>query len=77
MKKNKCFFRSPCIADLGCTRRQKRDKIVAECNYVRQALQDLLTEFANNAEHPQKSHQIEAALDNMFDRSKDLKRILR
>lgn len=35
------------MADSSCTRDNRREKIVAECNAVRQALQDLLSEYMN------------------------------
>ncbi|KAJ8001163.1 hypothetical protein DPEC_G00188420 [Dallia pectoralis] len=37
------------MADSSCTRDDRRERIVAECNAVRQALQDLLSEYMNNA----------------------------
>jgi hypothetical protein len=33
------------VAEAPCTREDRRERIVAECNAVRQALQDLLTEY--------------------------------
>lgn len=36
------------MADADCTRDERRERIVAECNAVRQALQDLLTEYMSN-----------------------------
>lgn len=36
------------MADSSCTRDERREKIVAECNAVRQALQDLLSEYMSN-----------------------------
>lgn len=36
------------MADSSCTRDNRREKIVRQCNAVRQALQDLLTEYENN-----------------------------
>lgn len=36
------------MADSACTRDGRRERIVEECNAVRQALQDLLTEYMNN-----------------------------
>lgn len=36
------------MADSSCTRDDRRERIVAECNSVRQALQDLLSEYMNN-----------------------------
>ena len=36
------------MADSSCTRDDRRERIGAECNAVRQALQDLLSEYMNN-----------------------------
>lgn len=36
------------MADADCTRDERRERIVAECNAVRQALQDLLSEYMSN-----------------------------
>lgn len=36
------------MADSSCTRDDRRERIVAECNAVRQALQDLLSEYMSN-----------------------------
>lgn len=36
------------MADSSCTRDERRERIVAECNAVRQALQDLLSEYITN-----------------------------
>jgi catenin alpha len=36
------------MADSSSTRDDRRERIVQECNAVRQALQDLLTEYMNN-----------------------------
>lgn len=36
------------MADSSCTRDDRREKIVRECNNVRQALQDLLSEYMSN-----------------------------
>ena len=36
------------MADSSCTRDERRERIVQECNTVRQALQDLLTEYMSN-----------------------------
>ncbi|KAI1238097.1 hypothetical protein IHE44_0012810 [Lamprotornis superbus] len=38
------------MADSSCTRDDRRERIVAECNAVRQALQDLLSEYMNNGQ---------------------------
>jgi len=36
------------MADSSCTRDDRRERIVQECTSVRQALQDLLSEYMNN-----------------------------
>ena len=36
------------MADSSCTRDDRRERIVQECNSVRQALQDLLSEYMSN-----------------------------
>lgn len=36
------------LADSSCTRDFHRERIIAECNAIRQALQDLLSEYINN-----------------------------
>uniref|UniRef100_A0A8C7J896 Catenin alpha-1 n=1 Tax=Oncorhynchus kisutch TaxID=8019 RepID=A0A8C7J896_ONCKI len=38
------------MADSSCTRDDRRERIVAECNSVRQALQDLLSEYMGNVD---------------------------
>lgn len=39
------------MADADCTRDERRKRIVAECNAVRQALQDLLSEYMSNVRY--------------------------
>ena len=36
------------MADSSCTRDDRRERIIQECNAVRSALQDLLNEYMNN-----------------------------
>lgn len=36
------------LADSSCTRDLHRERIITECNAIRQALQDLLSEYMNN-----------------------------
>lgn len=36
------------LADSSCTRDFHRERIIAECNAIRQALQDLLSEYMSN-----------------------------
>ncbi|CAK8697210.1 unnamed protein product [Clavelina lepadiformis] len=64
------------MADSSCTREDRRERIVAECNAVRQALQDLLQEYINNAGRPDKSDELESAVDHMMQKTKDLRRQL-
>nr|CAB3234268.1 catenin alpha-2 [Phallusia mammillata] len=64
------------MADSSCTREDRRERIVAECNAVRQALQDLLQEYMNNAGRKDKSDDLEAAVDHMMQKTKDLRRQL-
>nr|XP_002131748.1 catenin alpha-2 [Ciona intestinalis] len=64
------------MADSSCTREDRRERIVAECNAVRQALQDLLQEYLNNAGRRDKSDDLEAAVDHMMQKTKDLRRQL-
>merc|ERR1712223_968574 len=64
------------LADSSCTRDDRREKIVAAGNSVRQALQDLLGEYlANAGEIP--TDQLDYAIDNMCRKTQDLRRQLR
>ncbi|XP_022288190.1 catenin alpha-2-like isoform X4 [Crassostrea virginica] len=65
------------MADSSCTRDDRRERIVQECNAVRQALQDLLTEYMNNSGRSERSEDLQRAIDNMERKTKDLKRQLR
>ncbi|KAG0693929.1 Catenin alpha [Chionoecetes opilio] len=65
------------MADSFCTRDDRRLKIVEECNAVRQALQDLLTEYMDNMGRKQPSENLEKAIDHMYRKTKDLRRQLR
>merc|ERR550539_628998 len=64
------------MADSSCTRDERRERIVAECNAVRQALQDLLSEYLVNAGN-QPTPQLDAAIDTMCKKTRDLRRQLR
>ncbi|KAM4053297.1 catenin alpha-2 isoform 2-T2 [Anomaloglossus baeobatrachus] len=73
------------MADSSCTRDDRRERIVAECNAVRQALQDLLSEYMNN-EHrwmysktgrKEKGDPLNIAIDKMTKKTRDLRRQLR
>ena len=64
------------MADSSCTRDERRERIVAECNSVRQALQDLLGEYLTN-QGKRPSEALEAAIDHMCKKTRDLRRQLR
>ncbi|KAE9535651.1 hypothetical protein AGLY_007552 [Aphis glycines] len=75
------------MADSSCTRDERRERIVAECNAVRQALQDLLSEYMSNQLQLQRvgkrmsvketSEGLERAIDHMCRKTRDLRRQLR
>ncbi|XP_026985018.1 catenin alpha-2 isoform X2 [Sagmatias obliquidens] len=77
------------MADSSCTRDDRRERIVAECNAVRQALQDLLSEYMNNCEYntwlqqtgktgrKEKGDPLNIAIDKMTKKTRDLRRQLR
>jgi len=64
------------MADSSCTREVRRERIVAECNAVRQALQDLLQEYMNSLALGKPTNDLEEAIDSMKDKTKDLRRQL-
>ncbi|XP_066148369.1 catenin alpha [Euwallacea fornicatus] len=65
------------MADSSCTRDDRRERIVAECNAVRQALQDLLSEYMSNMGAKEKTESLGKAIDTMKGKTKDLRRQLR
>uniref|UniRef100_A0A2K5EFC6 Catenin alpha-1 n=1 Tax=Aotus nancymaae TaxID=37293 RepID=A0A2K5EFC6_AOTNA len=65
------------MADSSCTRDDCHERIVAECNAVRQALQDLLSEYMGNAGHKERSDELSSAIDKMTKKTRDLYRQLR
>ena len=65
------------MADSSCTRDERRERIVAECNSVRQALQELLNEYMANAGNHQPSDRLNAAIETMGLKTHDLRRQLR
>lgn len=65
------------LADSSCTRDERRERIVAECNAVRQALQDLLSEYMNNMGVKEPTEGLERAIDHMCRKTRDLRRQLR
>uniref|UniRef100_A0A4W4GPW7 Catenin alpha-2 n=1 Tax=Electrophorus electricus TaxID=8005 RepID=A0A4W4GPW7_ELEEL len=69
------------MADSSCTRDDRRERIVAECNAVRQALQDLLSEYMNNPAvitgRKERGDPLNTAIDKMTKKTRDLRRQLR
>uniref|UniRef100_A0A6B2E8T9 Putative alpha-catenin n=1 Tax=Phlebotomus kandelakii TaxID=1109342 RepID=A0A6B2E8T9_9DIPT len=65
------------MADADCTRDERRERIVAECNAVRQALQDLLSEYMSNVGKKEQSPGLERAIGQMCRKTRDLRRQLR
>ncbi|XP_055851285.1 catenin alpha isoform X3 [Episyrphus balteatus] len=65
------------MADADCTRDERRERIVAECNAVRQALQDLLSEYMANMGQKDNSAGLDRAIDQMCRKTRDLRRQLR
>ncbi|VDN04317.1 unnamed protein product [Thelazia callipaeda] len=65
------------IADSDNTRDERRRKIVDECNNLRQALQDLLTEYERNCGGSEPSEDLDLAMVHLGHKAKDLKRHLR
>ncbi|KAF7490517.1 Catenin alpha [Sarcoptes scabiei] len=65
------------MADSSCTRDERRERIVAECNAVRQALQDLLSEYMSSASKKEPTESLNKAIDHMTQKTKDLRRQLR
>ena len=56
----------------SCTRDERRERIVAECNSVRQALQDLLSEYMSN-QGKKPSEQLDSAIETMCKKTRDLR----
>ena len=65
------------MADSSCTRDIRKERIVVECNAVRQALQDLLSEYFANVGSKEPSENLERAVERMTIKTKDLRRQLR
>ena len=65
------------MADRPHTRDERRERIVNDCNGVRQALQDLLTSYEKNAGKPDRSLELDTNLGKTKKKSKDLRRQLR
>uniref|UniRef100_T1JQN5 Catenin alpha n=2 Tax=Tetranychus urticae TaxID=32264 RepID=T1JQN5_TETUR len=65
------------MADSSCTREIRKQRIVVECNAVRQALQDLLSEYFANVGSNEPCENLERAVERMNIKTKDLRRQLR
>lgn len=65
------------MADADCTRNDRRERIVTECNAVRQALQDLLSEYMSNMGTKDRTPGLDRAIGQMYKKTKDLRRQLR
>nr|XP_014348310.1 PREDICTED: catenin alpha-3-like isoform X3 [Latimeria chalumnae] len=65
------------LADSSCTRDLHRERIIRECNAIRQALQDLLSEYMNNAGMKERTNAVNDAIDNMCKRTRELRKQLR
>lgn len=79
---------SAAMADFECSlkdtcrickdrRYERQDLFVVECNTVRQALQDLLSEYLANGGSIEPSENLNRALEHMFKKTRDLRRHLR
>ncbi|XP_050161726.1 catenin alpha-3 isoform X2 [Myiozetetes cayanensis] len=65
------------LADSSCTRDVHRERIIVECNAIRQALQDLLSEYISNTDKKERSNALNVAIDSMCKKTRDLRRQLR
>ena len=65
------------IADSELTRESRKDRIFNECNNLRQALQDLLTQYEQNAGCKEPSEELDLTLVHLGHKARDLKRNLR
>ncbi|KAM7102388.1 LOW QUALITY PROTEIN: catenin alpha-3 [Ciconia maguari] len=65
------------LADSSCTRDLHRERIIAEWNAIRQALQDLLSEYIYNTDKKERSNALNVAIDSMCKKTRDLRRQLR
>jgi len=65
------------MADSSCTRDERRERIVQECNAVRQALQDLLSEYMANTGKREPTESLVRAIGHMTKKTNDLRRQLR
>ncbi|CAD6186628.1 unnamed protein product [Caenorhabditis auriculariae] len=68
---------SAAIADADSTRESRKQKIVAECNNLRQALQELLTEYEKSRGRYDENDDIPLGIAEVHRKAKDLRRHLR
>lgn len=79
---------SAAMADFECSQKddcrickdkryERQDLFVVECNNVRQALQDLLSEYIANTGSNEPSDGLNRALEHMYKKTRDLRRHLR
>ncbi|XP_039552172.1 catenin alpha-3 isoform X1 [Passer montanus] len=65
------------LADSSCTRDAHRERIIAECSAIRQALQELLAEYLRSTDKAERSNALNVAIDSMCKKTRDLRRQLR
>ncbi|XP_030806832.1 catenin alpha-3 isoform X2 [Camarhynchus parvulus] len=65
------------LADSSCTRDSHRERIIAECSAIRQALQELLDEYLRSTDKAERSNALNVAIDSMCKKTRDLRRQLR
>nr|XP_030131420.3 catenin alpha-3 [Taeniopygia guttata] len=65
------------LADSSCTRDAHRERIIAECSAIRQALQELLAEYLRSTDKAERSNALNVAIDGMCKKTRDLRRQLR
>ncbi|XP_023785960.1 catenin alpha-3 isoform X1 [Cyanistes caeruleus] len=65
------------LADSSCTRDSHRERIIAECSAIRQALQHLLAQYLCSADKAERSDALNEAIEGMCKRTRDLRRQLR
>ncbi|XP_058697802.1 catenin alpha-3 isoform X1 [Poecile atricapillus] len=65
------------LADSSCTRDSHRERIIAECSAIRQALQHLLAQYLCSADKAERSDALNVAIEGMCKRTRDLRRQLR
>jgi catenin alpha len=72
-----CALKDDCRFCRSDKLQERQDLFVDKCNSVRQALQDLLSEYMTNAGSNEPSEGLNRALEQMFKKTRDLRRHLR